>query len=175
MPTRADHATGRWTISLMGWEPLPEELVTLAQLLSGAGYHTAAITDTPFYLRQGMNYDRGFQTFVSIPGQGGGAAPNWFMGKEFREGFTAMGQGHHESWDVRDRWRLESDRNTLRTMTAAADWLEQRYKETSSSMWTPGTHTSRGTLQATTPSYICRTTTARWWTLSMPAGPTTRR
>ena len=110
MPTRADHATGRWTISLMGWEPLPEELVTLAQLLSGAGYHTAAITDTPFYLRQGMNYDRGFQTFVSIPGQGGGAAPNWFIGKEVREGFTAMGQGHHESWDVRDRWRLESDR-----------------------------------------------------------------
>ena len=24
MPTRADHQTGRWTMSFMGWEPLPE-------------------------------------------------------------------------------------------------------------------------------------------------------
>ena len=23
MPTRADHATGRWTMSFMGWEPIP--------------------------------------------------------------------------------------------------------------------------------------------------------
>ena len=23
MPTRADHALGRWTMSFMGWEPLP--------------------------------------------------------------------------------------------------------------------------------------------------------
>ena len=23
MPTRADHQTGRWTMSFMGWEPLP--------------------------------------------------------------------------------------------------------------------------------------------------------
>ena len=23
MPTRADHQTGRWTMSFMGWQPLP--------------------------------------------------------------------------------------------------------------------------------------------------------
>ena len=30
MPTRADHHTGRWTMSFMGWEPLP----------AGVGYHS---------------------------------------------------------------------------------------------------------------------------------------
>ncbi len=34
MPTRADHATGRWTMSFMGWEPLPEEVRTLAEILA---------------------------------------------------------------------------------------------------------------------------------------------
>ena len=29
MPTRADHATGRWTASFMTWEPLPDGVTTL--------------------------------------------------------------------------------------------------------------------------------------------------
>ena len=71
MPTRADHATGRWTMSFMGWEPLPDGAVTLAQLLGDAGVHTAAVVDTPFYWRHGMNYDRGFQTYFTVLGQEG--------------------------------------------------------------------------------------------------------
>ena len=58
MPTRADHFTGRWTFSFMGWEPVPEDAVTLAQILAESGIHTAAVVDTPFYWRHGMNYDR---------------------------------------------------------------------------------------------------------------------
>ena len=69
MPTRADHATGRWTMSFMGWEALPEGETTLAQILAQAGYHTAAVTDTPFYVRGRMNYDRGFQSFLMHSGQ----------------------------------------------------------------------------------------------------------
>ena len=42
MPTRADHATGRWTMSYMGWEPLSGDEVTLARILAENGYHTAA-------------------------------------------------------------------------------------------------------------------------------------
>ena len=116
MPTRADHATGRWTMSFMGWEPLPDEVVTLAQLLSDGGYHTAAMVDTPFYWRGGMNYDRGFQTYFSIQSQEGSV--------------TRVQQfGHHESRDERERWRVESDRNTPRTITKAMEWLELHYKE----------------------------------------------
>ena len=47
-PTRADPATGRWMMSFMGWEPLPASETKLAEELTSAGYHTAAMNDTPF-------------------------------------------------------------------------------------------------------------------------------
>ena len=61
MPTRADHHTGQWTMSFMGWDALPDHAITLSQILGDQGVHTAAVIDTPFYTRGGMNYDRGFQ------------------------------------------------------------------------------------------------------------------
>ena len=116
MPTRADHATGRWTMSFMGWEPLPDEATTLAQLLSGNGFHTAAMVDTPFYVRGGMNYDRGFQTFSMYPGQEGSV--------------TRVIKGlHHESRDARAAWNFDSDRNVAQTVTRAMQWLQLHYKE----------------------------------------------
>jgi arylsulfatase A-like enzyme len=116
MPARADHATGRWTLSFMRWEPLPSDVTTLAQLLSAAGFHTAACVDTPFYLRGGMNYDRGFQTFFTIQSQEGSLTR-----LDARRG--------HESRDLKAWWRVEADRNAPRTITAAMHWLERHYKE----------------------------------------------
>ena len=69
MPSRADHQTGRWTMSFMGWEPLPSGVTTLAEIPARQGFHTAASVDTPYYLRDGMNYDRGFQSFFMNTGQ----------------------------------------------------------------------------------------------------------
>ena len=116
MPTRADHATGRWTMSYMGWEPLPEDEITLAQILAENGYHTAAAVDTQFYIRGGMNYDRGYQTFLFHPGQEGSPT-------------RVLQVGNHESRDIRDRWRLESDHNAPQTFINAMNWLESHYKE----------------------------------------------
>ena len=116
MPARADHATGRWTISFMRWEPLPADVTTLAQLLGAAGFHTAACVDTPFYVRGGMNYDRGFQTFFTIPSQEGSLTR-----LDARRG--------HESRDTRAWWRVEEDRNAPRTLTTAMHWLERHYTE----------------------------------------------
>ena len=89
MPTRADHQTGRWTMSFMGWEPLPPGVTTLAEMLAEHGLHTAASVDTPYYLRDGMNYDRGFQSFFMNRGQD----TLWSMVP--RPGY------HHESQDGR--------------------------------------------------------------------------
>ncbi len=55
MPTRADHQTGRWTMSFMGWEPLPSGVTTLAEILAQRGLHTAASVETPPLLSQGRN------------------------------------------------------------------------------------------------------------------------
>ncbi len=117
MPTRADHQTGRWTMSFMGWEPLPSGVSTLAEILAKHGFHTAASVDTPYYLRDGMNYDRGFQSFFMNTGQD----TLWSLIPE--PGY------HHESLDVRAAWRNEADRNAPKTFMAAMRWLERHYKE----------------------------------------------
>ena len=114
MPARADHVTGRWTMSFMGWEPLPPGVDTLAQLLRTTGVHTAAMVDTPFYLRGGMNYDLGYQTFLASPGQAGD---------------LRLVEGLHEALDAREAWRFESDRAVAQTMTRAMQWLQLHHKE----------------------------------------------
>lgn len=106
VPARADLLTGRFSYTSLGWQPLPTELPTLPALLAQAGYLTTAIVDTPFYLRHGFGYDRGFDDFFWIPGQD--MAPS-------------------QSQDSRRTWVRESDRCVVRTMTTAEEWLEQHY------------------------------------------------
>jgi len=123
MPTRADYLTGRWTMSYMQWEPLFEDEVTLPELLSDNGINTAAVVDTPFFIRRGMNYDRGFRTFTEVTGQ---------MHLEWRvDRNTGEGQVMHSIYggDVRNDWRYEADYFAPRTFTTAMQWLERHYKE----------------------------------------------
>ena len=108
VPARADFLTGRWTMSYMFWEPLHENEITLPQLLSAQGIHTCGIVDTPFYIRNHMNYDRGFQTFYEIPGQT--MAPK-------------------KALENRSLWRDEFDRYAPRTFMESMRWLERHYKE----------------------------------------------
>ena len=104
-------------MSFMGWEPLPAGVTTLAEMLANRGLHTAASVDTPYYLRDGMNYDRGFQSFFMNRGQD----TLWSL--------VPQPDYHHESQDVRAAWRYESDRNAPRTFMTAIQWLEHHYKE----------------------------------------------
>ena len=104
-------------MSFMGWEALPAGVTTLAEILAEHGLHTAASVDTPYYLRNGMNYDRGFQTFFMNTGQD----TLWSLIPE--PGY------HNEALDIRDRWRYESDRNAPKTFMTAMQWLERHYKE----------------------------------------------
>ncbi len=110
MPARADILTGRFSYTFMGWEPLPLGLRTLPGILSGQGYVTMGVVDTPFFIRCAYGYDRGFDDFVWVRGQGDDTRP-------------------HERADARLTWRSESDRLVARTMTAAEEWLERHYKE----------------------------------------------
>jgi len=115
MPARADFMTGRWTISFMNWEPLPRTELALAELLANSGVNTAAIVDTPFFVRDSMGYDRGFVTFNEIPGQN-----VWSIGdRRLRRGAP----------DVRPKYRLDSDCCARQTFLKAMQWLELNYKE----------------------------------------------
>jgi arylsulfatase A-like enzyme len=113
MPTRADYLTGKWTVSFMPWGPLPKNIATLPELLSKAGVITAAAVDTPFYIRNEMNYDRGFLNFDEIPGQiwlARGADPRQQAGFWQRKHF------------------IEADCCASQTFASAMQWLEMNYK-----------------------------------------------
>ncbi len=110
MPARADILTGTFSYAHMGWEPLPRHLLTVPEVLSKAGYLTMGIVDTPFFIRNGFGYDRGFDDFVWVRGQGDDTRP-------------------HERADARRTWRSEEDRMVARTMTEAERWLERHYDE----------------------------------------------
>jgi arylsulfatase A-like enzyme len=110
MLARADILTGTFSYTHMGWEPLPANLFTLPELLSRAGYLTMGVVDTPFFIRNGFGYDRGFDDFVWVRGQGDDTRP-------------------HERADARRMWRSEEDRMVARTMTEAERWLERHYDE----------------------------------------------
>ena len=69
VPARADLMTGRYTFTYLPWAPLPQSELTLADVISSAGYNTAAIADTPFLARRGYGQERGFKEFVYIRGQ----------------------------------------------------------------------------------------------------------
>jgi arylsulfatase A-like enzyme len=110
IPARADILTGTFSYTFMGWEPLPSHLLTLPGILSRSGYLTMGIVDTPFFIRNGYGYDRGFDDFIWVRGQGDDTRP-------------------HERSDHRATWTSESDRLVARTVTAAEEWLERHYKE----------------------------------------------
>lgn len=108
VPARADLVTGKYTFTFMGWRPLPSNETTLAQLLTGQGYLTMAVVDTPFITKEGYNYDRGFQDFIYVRGQ---------------SVHTAEGR------DVRPYRFLETDYAAPATMLTAERWLQRHYKE----------------------------------------------
>ncbi len=110
MPARADILTGTFSYTHMGWQPLPHRLPTLPGVLSEAGYLTMGVVDTPFFVRGGFGYDRGFDDFVWVRGQGDDTRP-------------------HERSDARSTWRSEEDRMVARTVTQAERWLERHYDE----------------------------------------------
>ncbi len=107
VPARADIMTGKYTFTYMGWQPLPEKEITLAGTLTQAGYLTTGIVDTPFLVRNGYGYDRGFQDFLWIRGQRSGP----------------------EHDDVVASRRTEEDYFAPRTFLTAIEWLERHPKE----------------------------------------------
>jgi len=52
-----------------GWGPIPEEQVTISEMLSDAGYRTAFITDCYHQFKPSKNFHRGFHEWIWIRGQ----------------------------------------------------------------------------------------------------------
>ena len=52
-----------------GWTPIPEDQMTMSEILQEKGYTTAYITDVYHVFKPGMNYHRGFDEWHFIRGQ----------------------------------------------------------------------------------------------------------
>jgi arylsulfatase A-like enzyme len=100
-PTRGWWPQKGGRVRMPGWQRIPEEQVTLAEILESAGYYTSFITDVPHLFHPSMNFHRGFQHWDLIRGQYNGM---------FRGGGA----------DVRNR---EQDHQAPKVFRAAADVL----------------------------------------------------
>ena len=69
VPHRRDLMTGCFTAAYTDWAPLTADETVIADVLSGAGYTTAMIADTPHILENGYHFDRGFDGWEWIRGQ----------------------------------------------------------------------------------------------------------
>jgi len=107
VPARADILTGRYSFTYLNWGPLPHDEITIAQCLSQAGYLTFGVADTPFLMRNGYGYDRGFMDFEWVRGQRSGA----------------------EREDVLLQRHREEDYFAPKTFKTAIEWLERHHTE----------------------------------------------
>ncbi len=59
------------TVAAPGWGPVSEEQVTLAEIMTHAGYRTGLVTDVYHQMKPSMNFHRGFSQFNWIRSQEG--------------------------------------------------------------------------------------------------------
>jgi len=128
IPNRLDIMSGRFSCIDHEWCPLPQDTVTLQQILSASGVATQMIVDNPHLIEMGFNYERGFDAWDWIRGQETDrwklkprkialtADPRKLRSPEFLvPGFT-----RNTHW-----WTREEDRFVARTVRAACEWLEE--------------------------------------------------
>ena len=63
------HNVNEDDVALWGWEPIPEDQTTLAEILGEHDYRSMLVTDTLHQFRASYNFQRGFQAFEWIRGQ----------------------------------------------------------------------------------------------------------
>lgn len=108
MPARADLMTGRYSFTSISWGPLSRTRKTLTEYLKETDYRSMGVVDTPFFMRNGYGYDRGFDDF------------KWIRGQSF---FTLEQESH-----LYER-RYEEDYFPSQTMRSAAKWLERHHDQ----------------------------------------------
>jgi arylsulfatase A-like enzyme len=123
-------------IVLQGWQPIPEEQTTLAEVLSDNGYKTMLVTDTMHQFKPSYNMHRGFDAFDFIRGQTtDNYAPNWTFPPDVVErallkgNVTAMRAQMQQYWanvDGTNGPRRESEEDWLspQVFSRASEFLE---------------------------------------------------
>ncbi len=128
IPARLDLMSGRFSCVDHEWCPLPEDTVTLQQVLSASGVVTQMVADNPHLFEMGFDYNRGFDGFEWIRGQEGDhwkTAPKNLPlpknGDKLRSlDYIVKICLRNSAW-----WQGEEDRYAPRSIQAACQWLEE--------------------------------------------------
>jgi len=101
---RADVVTGKFTFNYLGWKPLPNNEVILPQVLANAGYRTMGIADTPFLVRRGFGYDRGFHEWTMLYAWEGAKAELYNRKSNPRQENNVIDENPLVAQDLHDRY-----------------------------------------------------------------------
>ena len=131
VPARRDIFTGKYSFTYSEWRPLENNEVVLAEVLGKAGYITMFIADTPHFVRDGYNFQRGFYAWEWIRGQENDFySSDWIDVKllckkeKLRDPEHTM-KRYSQNISLR---RYEEDYFVAQTMGKAMKWLERNYK-----------------------------------------------
>ena len=104
-------------IYLWGWQPIPNDQTTLAEILQRNGYTTLFVTDNMHQYKASMNFQRGFDAFDFIRGQTSDHfKPRWTHPPERMQNALTNGVSELED-NLRQYFANVQDRQT------EADWF----------------------------------------------------
>ena len=127
VPHRHDLLAGRFTYIYADWEPLPKNEPVVQEALGKAGYVTMMIADTPHILKDGYNFDRGFQGWVWVRGQENDRYRTSPESVKLPCEPVKLRDVNTVVQHIRNNWgrRFEEDWIPAKTATEAARWLEE--------------------------------------------------
>ncbi|MEM1582282.1 MAG: sulfatase [Candidatus Bathyarchaeia archaeon] len=131
VPNRADLFTGRFTFTYYDWSPLPRDWVTLPLILREAGYTCMMIADTPHILKDGYNFDRGFNGWMWIRGQENDRYRTSPVNIKLPCNPQKLRNVETTKQHIRNNYnrRSEEDWIPVKTAMEASRWLEENYGE----------------------------------------------
>lgn len=118
-------------IRLYGWQPIPEDQTTLAEMLAKEGFQTVLVTDTQHQFKPSYNFHRGFGVFDFIRGQERDLyKPNWLYDGDLERCLVGGSHRFKQETIMRQYFantagrKSEEDWFAPRVFTRAAEFLE---------------------------------------------------
>ena len=128
LPCRRDLFTGRWGHPFNTWDRMERDVPTLAGRLRAEGYTTGLVYDTPMFMTEGNNLDRGFGSIEWIRGQGGEPwISDGFIDVPWPGGEDKVKPGVQRYLANMSRRLFETDYLGPQVMQKAVHWLERNY------------------------------------------------
>lgn len=130
------------TPAIPGWHRIPDEQMTLSEMLFEAGVCTGLVADTYHMFKPTQNFTRGFCSWNFIRGQEGDPVRSGPLSAVDVAPYHPDGKNDHEAWPVLTQYLLnmldrhtEEDYLTPRVMRGACRWLEENRENAPWFLW----------------------------------------